>query len=157
MICNIHTATTSKSADTRAQARVGPGLVTPLLMGKVPRMKLSLVHPCMSHRMSVEAEDRVRERSPRTFDAGQRVALHDLHPTASHKWWSAVVLQKLGALTYELNVEGHKRQAHVNHLQPWPSIDDMEDDQNLLPGQLQTLVPDQHRPCNSVTDERHGR
>ena len=29
----------------------------------------------------------------------------------------------------------------------------MEDDQNLLPGQLQTLVPDQHRSCNSVTDE----
>ena len=52
-----------------------------------------------------------------------------------------------------MNVEGHKRQAHVDHLRPWPSIDDMENDQTLLPGQLQSLVPDQHRPCNSVTDE----
>ena len=60
------------------------------------------------------------------------------------------VLQKLGALTYELNVEGHKRQAH---LRPWPSIDDMEGDQNVLPGQLQTVVPDQQRPCNSVTNK----
>ena len=82
---------------------------------------------------------------------GKRVALCDSSPTASQKWWPAVVLQKPGALTYELNVEGHKRQAHVDHLQPWTSIDDKEGDQNLLPGQFQTLVPDQQRPCDSVT------
>ena len=33
-ICNIHTATASKFADTRAQARVGPGLVTLLYMSE---------------------------------------------------------------------------------------------------------------------------
>jgi len=35
-----------------------------VLMGRVLRTKLSLVHPCMSHRMLVVAENRVRERSP---------------------------------------------------------------------------------------------
>ena len=66
-------------------------------MGRVPRTKLLLVHPCMSHRMSVVAEDMVGERSPRMFDTGQRVALRDLRPTASQKWRPVVVLQKLGA------------------------------------------------------------
>ena len=74
---------------------------------------------------------------------GKRVAHCILSPTASQKWRPAVVLQKLGALTYELNVEGHKRQVHVDHLRSWTSIDDKEGDQNLLPGQFQTLVPDQ--------------
>ena len=35
-ICNIHTATARKSADTRAQAQVGPGLDTPLAGGAGP-------------------------------------------------------------------------------------------------------------------------
>jgi len=43
-ICNINTATASKSADTRAQARVGPGLVTLLLVAQS-----CLLYICLEH------------------------------------------------------------------------------------------------------------
>lgn len=57
-----------------------------ILLGRAPKTRLSLVHPCMAQRMSIAAEGRVENQAPQTFEDGQAVYLRDLHPTASDKW-----------------------------------------------------------------------
>ena len=54
-----------------------------VLLGRVARTRLSLVHPCMAQRVSVATEDRVGSQSPRTFVDGQAVYLRDLRPSAT--------------------------------------------------------------------------
>jgi len=44
-----------------------------ILLGRAPRTCLSLVHPCLSQRMTVVTEERVGGHSPRTFEPGQEV------------------------------------------------------------------------------------
>ena len=46
-----------------------------LLLGRLPRMRLSLIHPCVSQRLSLATEQRVGNRSPRVFKVGQAVLL----------------------------------------------------------------------------------
>ena len=91
-----------------------------VLLGRSPRTRLSLVHPCMSQRMSVTIEERVGDKSPRVFTTGQAVLLRDLRPTAASKWRPAIISRKLGPLAYEVSIEGQPRQAHVDHLKPNP-------------------------------------
>jgi len=60
--------------------RATPHLVTrkapaEILLGKLPRTRLSLIHPCMLQRVSVKVEQRVGHKSPRLFKAGQEVLL----------------------------------------------------------------------------------
>ena len=89
-----------------------------ILLGRAPRTWLSLVHPCLSQRMAVATEERIGSHSPRTFEPGQAVYLRDLRPSAASKWVPADIVQKLGPLTYKVNVDGYTRQAHIDHLKP---------------------------------------
>ena len=60
-----------------------------LLLGKLPRMRLSLIYPCVSQRVSLATEQKVGNRSP--SKVGQAVLLRDLRPTATQKWRAAVI------------------------------------------------------------------
>ena len=47
--------------------------------------------------------------------------VRDLQPTATDKWHKCVVTKLLGLLNYEVCIElieGHTRQAHIDHLCP---------------------------------------
>ena len=56
-----------------------------VLLGRSPRTRLSLIHPCMSQRMSIAIEERVGNKSPRTFTVGEAMLLRDLCPSAASK------------------------------------------------------------------------
>ena len=101
-----------------------------VLLGQSPRTRLSLIHPCMSQRMSVNIEKRVGDKSPGAFETGQAVLLRDLRPAVNNKWRPAVISRKLGPLAYEVNVDGQTRQAHVDHLKsnPQPPLAECEND-----------------------------
>ena len=63
-----------------------------ILLERAPRTRLSLVHPCIAQRMSIVAEERVGNQSPRTFVDGQAVYVCDLRPCVSGKWASANIV-----------------------------------------------------------------
>ena len=65
--------------------------LTELLLGRLPRTRLSLIHPCVSQRLSLATEQRVGNRSPRVFKVGQAVLLQDFHPTTTQKWRAAFI------------------------------------------------------------------
>ena len=44
-------------------------------LGRTPKTRLSLIHPCMSQRMFIAIEERVGNKSPRTFTVGEAVLL----------------------------------------------------------------------------------
>ena len=85
----------SKIAKFLATYRATPHSVTErtlaeLLLGRLPRTRLSLIHPCVPQRLSLATEQRVGRRSRRVFKVGQAVLLQDLCPTATQKWRAAV-------------------------------------------------------------------
>ena len=91
-----------------------------LLLKRLPRTRLSLIHPCVEHRMQSVAEQTIGEHQPRVFKERQPVALMDFRPNATTKWRQATVIQQKGPLTYDIEVDGQFRSAHVDHLKPWP-------------------------------------
>jgi len=46
-------------------------ILAKVLLGRSPRTRLSIVHPCMSQRMSVALEEWVGGKSPQNFEIGQ--------------------------------------------------------------------------------------
>ena len=85
------------------------------------RTRLSLVHPCTSQRLEQAAEMQVGEKKPRKFAVNDNVIVRDLRPNATDKWRKGIVTKVLGPLNYEVMVDGHSRQAHVDHLLPGTS------------------------------------
>jgi len=61
-------------------------------------------------------------KSPCNFEIGQAVFLQGLCPTASNKWRPATISCKFGPLTYEVTIDGHTRQPHIDHLIPHPVV-----------------------------------
>ena len=43
-----------------------------VLLGRSPRTRLSLIHPCMSQRMSITTEERVGDKSPEHLRLGKQ-------------------------------------------------------------------------------------
>ena len=119
-----------------------------ILLGRAPRTQLSLVHPCMAQRMSIAAEERVGSQSPRTFADGQAVYVRDLRPSASSKRASANIVQKLGPLAYEVSINGYLRQAHVDHLKPWPETQPVKPDSDTPPSD--EVGTDQYSACTPL-------
>ena len=125
-------ASTSESIETKiakflASYRNTPHSITgrtpaKVLLGRSPRTRLSLIHPCMSQRMSIAIEERVDNKSPQTFTVGEAVLLRDLRPSAASKWRAAFISCRLGPLAYEVNIDGQTRQAHIDHLKPNPEL-----------------------------------
>ena len=98
-----------------------------LLLRRLPRTRLSLVHPCVEHRMQTVAEQAVGEHQPRKFNEGQTIALRDFRPNATTKWRQATIVRQTGPLTYEVDLNGQSRQAHIDHIKPWPEADHSND------------------------------
>ena len=94
-----------------------------VLLKWLPRTRLSLIHPCVEHRMQTAAEKGIGEHKPRKFNVGQSVALRDFWPNATTKWRQATITKQTGPLTYEVNLNDQTRQAHVDHIRPWPVVD----------------------------------
>ena len=106
MYCNTQHTTTSR---TPAE----------LLLSRMPRTRLSLVHPCTSQRLEQAAEMLVGEKQPRKFAVNDNVMVRDLRSNATDKWRKGIVTKVLGPLNYEVTVDRHSRQAHVDHLVTW--------------------------------------
>ena len=97
-----------------------------IILGRLPRTRLSLIHPCVPQRMSIAVEERVDHKAPRNFGEGQKVLLPHFRPNAPQKWRHAIISCKQGPLTYKVIVDGVVRQAHVDHLQPRPDVEPQE-------------------------------
>ena len=97
-----------------------------LLLNRMPRTCLSLVHPCTSQQLEQAAETQVGEKQPRKFAVNDNVMVHDLRPNATDKWRKGIVTKVLGPLNYKVTVDGHSRQAHVEHLLPGTSNVDVD-------------------------------
>ena len=109
-----------------------------LLLNRVPRTRLSLVHPCTLQRLEQAAEMQVGDKQPRSFAVNDNVMVRDLRPNATDRWRKGIVIKVLGPLNYEVTVDGHSRQAHVDHLLPGTS--------NLV---------DSPTPDNEQADQEH--
>ena len=83
-----------------------------LMLGRMPRTKLSLLKPSVTDRMRGD-EGFVYSRE---FVAGDSVLLRDLRPGSSLKWRPATVTARVGPLVYEVCVDGRTRRAHLDHL-----------------------------------------
>ena len=118
-----------------------------ILLGRVPRTRLSLVHPCMAQRVSVAMEERVGSHSRRTFVDSQAVYLRDLRPSATSRWVPAHVVRKLGPLAYVVDTNGHCRQAHVDHLKPCPET--QPDTDTPLERGTSTSAGEEHNPAQT--------
>ena len=106
-----------------------------LLLGRLPRTKLSLIKPNMQARMQKETATTVS----RSFVTGQPVIVRDLRPTASEKWQRAVITSRGGPLTYSVRLpDGRVRLAHVDHL--------------LADGSARAPVADAASPGSRVTE-----
>ena len=88
---------------------------TELLLGRLPRTRLSLIHPCVSWQVSLTTEQGVGSKSSIAFNIGEKVLLQNLHPNALQKWRDAIIQ---GPLTYKVIIDDQVRQAHVDHLRP---------------------------------------
>ena len=97
-----------------------------LLLNRVPRTRLSLVHPCTSQRLERAAEMQVGDKQPRSFAVNDNVMVRDLRPYATDRWRKGIIAKVLGQLNYEVTVDGHPRQAHVDHLLPGTSNLDVD-------------------------------
>ena len=109
---------TTAVAQFLAKYRVTPCVTTgrapaELLLGRLPRTKLSLLKPSLQARMQSEISTKVS----RSFVTGQPVLVRDLRPSAADKWQHAVIVSRGGPLTYSVRLaDGRVRLAHVDHL-----------------------------------------
>ena len=67
----------------------------------------------------------VGDKQPRTFAVNDNIIVRDLRPNATDRWRKSIVTKILGLLNYEVSVDGHSHQAHVDHLLPATSTLDV--------------------------------
>ena len=112
-----------------------------ILLGRSPRTRLSLVHPCLSGHLTQKAEDSVGSKQPRQFKVNQKVLVRDFRPHCPTKWYQTTILKCLGPLTYEVLMEGKPRRVHVDHLQPW--VDEIRESNTVTDDQVTlNVIPD---------------
>ena len=83
-----------------------------LLLGRIPRTKLSLLKPSVTQRL-IGLGEFVYSRE---FLTGDSVLLRDLRPGSVSKWRRATVTGRVGPLVYEVYIDGRTRTAHLDHL-----------------------------------------
>ena len=71
-----------------------------VLLGRSPRTRLSLVHPCLLDRLTQEAEASVGDKQPRWFVINQQVAVRDFRPHCPDKWYRTTILKIMSRPTY---------------------------------------------------------
>ena len=88
--------------------------------------------------------------------------VRDLRPNASTKWRKGTISKVLGPLNYEVTIDGYKRQAHIDHILPCPSVDnDPFNDAASIPPTDAPSHQDDYvpmpivdcEPCEASTDE----
>ena len=105
-----------------------------LLFNRVPRTRLSLVHPCTPQCLEQTIEKRVGNHQPRSFTINSDVLVRDLRPNSSTKWRKGTISKVLGPLNYQVRIDGYECQAHIDHILPCTSnIDDSRDDTASIP------------------------
>ena len=87
-----------------------------LLFNRSPRTFLSLVHSCTPQHVKQLLELKVGDHQLRAFVANDEVMVRDLQPNATDKWRTGTVTRVLGLHNYEVLVNGHTCQAHIDHL-----------------------------------------
>ena len=94
-----------------------------LLFNRTPRTRLSLVHPCTPQRVEQAVELKVGDHKPRAFSVNDEMMIRDFRPNATQKWHKGMVTRVLGPLNYTVLMDGHTRQAHIDHLLPcWGNV-----------------------------------
>ena len=132
-----------------------------LLMKRSLRTRLSLLKPeaggkIQDHQREEfnQATTNVREMGP-----GDTVSVWNPRRDGRSKWLAGIVTQRLGPISYLVNVEGHVRYVHIDHL----ITRDATNTQVILPEEpdnLQaTVVPDSSGPVledpTETADEEH--
>ena len=112
-----------------------------LLFNRVPRTRLSLVHPCTSERIEQATENNMGDHQPRHFSTSSKVMIRDLRPNAPEKWRKGTITKVLGPLNYEVDINGYFRQAHIDHILPCPQT--LTDPVDSLPVDVPTQVDDE--------------
>ena len=69
-----------------------------VLLGRAPRTRLSLVHPCLSQALSAKAQLKVGSTPLRSFDVGQEVIMRDHRPSTESKWRKAKISVAFGTV-----------------------------------------------------------
>ena len=109
------------------------------------------------------------DKQPRSFAVNDNVMVRDLRPCATDKWRKGIIAKVLGPPNYEVTVDGHPRQAHVDHLLPDTSNLDVDnptpdnkqadqdhDEDDIATSIDNTVVPLVHLEVesNSLNDSR---
>ena len=81
----------------------------------------------------------VGDKQPQSFAVNDNVMVRNLRPNATDKWRNGTVTKVLGSLNYEVTIDGHSHQAHIDH---------------LLPG-VSTLDVESPTPNNEQADQKH--
>ena len=98
--------------------------VTPasLFLKRSPRTKLSLIHPNLAE--TIEHQQRQQKKSydspnakKREFNTGDRVQVKEFN-SKNVKWNDGIIENRVGSLTYQVNVQGKTKKIHVDHLLP---------------------------------------
>jgi len=85
-------------------------------------------------------ELKLGDYKPRGFVTSDKVMIHDLRPNANEKWCKGTVTRVLGPLNYQVLVDGHTRQAHIDN--PLSCRDSAEQSDYTTPPQPSVTSPE---------------
>ena len=114
-----------------------------LLCNQAPRTRLSLVHPCTSQRVEQSFELKEGDYQPRAFVTNDEMLVCDLRLNATDKWYTGTIIRVLGPLNYEVLVDGHTHQAHIDHPLPGPG-------KVKQPADSTPAIPSPNQPATSL-------
>ena len=91
-----------------------------LILVQAPRTRLSPTSPNVFQRVKEQLQSKPNQKEPRKreFHVGDSVLIRDLRPGGHDKWQNGTVTAVLGGPRYQVGIDGHSRQVHVDHLQP---------------------------------------
>ena len=141
-----------------------------LILVQAQRTRLSLTSPNVFQRVKEQLQSKPNQKEPRKreFHVGDSVLIRDLRPGRHDKWQNGTVTAVLGGPRYQVGIDGHSRQAHVDHLQPGihnktatptDQFDDLTseiDERELLPDTVtdSTLAEPVRRTSHLITPTR---
>lgn len=88
-----------------------------LIFGRALRTHISMVLPNTADRVKSYCTPPENIQVPRQFQAGELVWVRDFRPNAIRKWVQGKILVPVGALQYNVSIEGsNTRKVHVDQL-----------------------------------------
>ena len=85
------------------------------MLAQAPRTHLSMTSPSVYQCVKLQLQPTLDKTNGklRTFKIGGNVLVQDFRPTSTAKWQQGTITAVRGELIYEVDCEGHQRQAHV--------------------------------------------